>query len=254
MVLSLLALTHSCLCPLSSFSVCTDGHSWDAVFWQMAVTQRGVQIKTNIQTFHLLPSFPMLTLCTFQQAGWDFPVFPTPKAVADLWSKFSCCSRTTNCAETCWLKTLLKMCRHCQMWLIHDSEKLRAAGGHFLLIFSCTILKPKCVCLLSISWWLMAHHCYHNAGGRSHATCSQSCSRRVTWASTNHWGFHTFGWVCLKLRDFHVAPLAVRAEGMWPCAGSTNRQLGKTSPPNPVPCSSKQTTISWLRTPYFWTM
>lgn len=76
----------------------------------------------------------MLILCTFQWTEWDFPVFPTPKAVADLWPKLRWCSRTTNYAEACWLKTLLKTCSCCQMWLMHGSERLHAVGEHPLLI------------------------------------------------------------------------------------------------------------------------
>lgn len=167
----------------------------------LADSDRGVQIKPNIQTFHLLPSFPMLTLCTFPWTGWHFPVFPTPKAVADLWSKFRWCSRTTNCAEACWLKTLLKMCSCCQMWLMHSSEKLHAAGGHFLLIFGCTIWNPSAsaCCPSARGWWLTIPTTVLVEGARQ--CVPHPAPGELPGLAPNHRAFHKFGWVCLKLSE-----------------------------------------------------
>lgn len=173
--LSLLAWTSSWLCSFSSLSILTDGYGWGAVFCPMTVTERGLQtgsvvLLTNIQTlFICCHPLQVFTLCTFQWAEWDFPVFPTPEAVADLWPKFIWRSRTTNCAEACWLKTLLKTCSCRQMWVTHVSEKLHAVGRHSLLILAVpseTQVPPPLAHQLAVAGSLFPLYCWWRELGK----------------------------------------------------------------------------------------
>lgn len=181
--------------------------------WQRGVQTRSIVLLTNIQTFHLLPALQMLPLCTFQWAEWDFPVFPTPKAVADLWLKFRWWSRTTNSVVMLIKDTFENM----QLLSnVSDAQfrEISCCGWTSFIDFGCTIwnTSASASCPSSGSCWLTIPTMLPVEGAGQSAPCPTSGgSSKLAQALGSSRNSAECVW--RECRDSHVGPLGWQSCG-----------------------------------------
>lgn len=178
----------------------------------------------------------MFTLWIFQWAVRDL-LLPVCKAAAHLWPKFGWCFRAANCAEACWLKTLLTTSSSCQMWLMQVSETLHAVRAHPLTDFCWNSV----VC--AFSPWLaqpVPPHCWCRELGKA--------APRLTSGESTLWASQKRSWVCPKwIQGFPCCPSGWQSCGDVAPGRKPSQAEGRHSP-NPVPRSSRHRAIISLWT------